>query len=375
MTRSTKRKDSDPVRFAVVGLGYISQVAVLPAFEHAENAQLAALVSHDGEKRHRLGKKYGVYKVYSYEDYQDCLESGDIDAVYIALPNSLHREYAVKAAEAGIHVLCEKPMAVTEAECRDMIAAAESRGVKLMVAYRLHFDTANLEAIEVVRSGLIGEPRLFTSTFTMQVRDRDNIRLDAALGGGTLYDIGVYCINAARALFRAEPSEVLAISANNGEVRFREVDEMTSAVLKFPKERLASFTTSFGAEDVASYRVVGTEGELELDSAYEYAESMTLRVRVGDETTKKRLGKRDQFAPELIEFSRCIKEDRTPEPSGEEGLADVRVIRALYESARNGRIMVLPPFTKRARPDLSQAIERPPVREPELVGAAPPSGK
>src|SRR5438552_6201353 len=164
MTRSTKRKSSDPVRFAVVGLGYISQVAVLPAFEHAENAVLAALVSQDPEKRHSLGKKYGVHRVFSYEDYQDCLESGEVDAVYIALPNSLHREYAVRAAEAGVHVLCEKPMAVTEAECRDMIAAAESREVKLMVAYRLHFERANLEAIEVVRSGRIGEPRLFTST-------------------------------------------------------------------------------------------------------------------------------------------------------------------------------------------------------------------
>ncbi len=257
-------KSRGPVRYALVGLGYFGQIAVLPAFAHARrNSRLVALVSDDPVKRRRLGKKYGVELLYSYEQYGQCLASGEIDAVYIALPNHLHRDYTVPACEAGVHVLCEKPMAVTEDECGDMIRAAEYGKVRLMIGYRLHFEEANLKAVEVVKSGRLGEPRIFSSVFTMQVEDPDNIRLNPIeQGGGTLYDIGIYCINAARYLFRAEPIEVSALSANRGDRRFRNVDEMTSAVLRFPGERLAAFTSSFGASSHGSYRIVGTKGDV-----------------------------------------------------------------------------------------------------------------
>jgi len=165
------------VRYAVVGLGHIAQVAVLPAFGNARrNSRLAALVSGDPVKLEELGAKYHVDPRYSYERYDEMLKSGEVDAVYIATPNSLHAEYAIRAAQAGLHVLVEKPMAVTEEQCERMAEAARTAGVKLMVAYRLHFERANLEAIEVARSGRIGEPRIFTSTFTMQVV-LGNIRL------------------------------------------------------------------------------------------------------------------------------------------------------------------------------------------------------
>ena len=196
-TRSSKARK---VRYAVVGLGHIAQVAVLPAFSHAENSELAALVSNDREKLAKLGRKYRVRDRFSYSQFDDCLRSGLVDAVYIALPNHLHREYSERAARAGVHVLCEKPMAVTEEDCRSMIGATEENGVKLMVAYRLHFEQANLRAIELVQSGKLGDPRLFDSVFTMQVKQGD-IRLNPReLGGGTLYDIGIYCINAVRNL-------------------------------------------------------------------------------------------------------------------------------------------------------------------------------
>src|SRR3954465_924920 len=201
------------VRYAVVGLGHIAQVAVLPAFGNARrNSRLAALVSGDPVKLEELGAKYRVDQRYSYERYDEMLKRGDVDAVYIATPNSLHAEYAVRAAQAGMHVLVEKPMAVTEEQCELMAKAARDAHVKLMVAYRLHFERANLEAIEVARSGRIGEPRLFNSTFTMQVVP-GNIRVRSELGGGTLYDIGIHCINAARGLFREEPIEVRAMAA------------------------------------------------------------------------------------------------------------------------------------------------------------------
>ena len=158
------------VRYAVVGLGYISQVAVLPAFRHTgENSELVALVSGDATKRTELAKKYKVDKTYSYEQFPECLESGEIDAVYIALPNNMHRAYTEAAARAGVHVLCEKPMAVTEQECEAMIEATSRAKVKLMIAYRLHFEKGNLAAMAAVRDGKIGDPRIFRSGFCQQV--------------------------------------------------------------------------------------------------------------------------------------------------------------------------------------------------------------
>jgi glucose-fructose oxidoreductase len=355
------------IRYAVVGLGHIAQVAVLPAFAHArQNSELTALISDDPAKHEKLCNKYKVQHTYSYEEYNKCLSSGAIDAVYIALPNNMHCDFTVRAAQAGIHVLCEKPMAVTADECESMISAAEKARVKLMIAYRLHFEKANLEAVEIARSGKLGEPRFFSSVFAMQVKE-DNIRLKRELGGGTLYDIGVYCINASRSLFRAEPSEVHAFSISGNDPRFSEVDEMTGALLRFPDERLASFTCSFGAADVSAYELVGTEGNLRVEPAYEYVGELRHRLTVKGKTRERTFSSRDQFAPELIYFSNCIINNLDPEPSGAEGLADVRVIRALYRSAEGGRPVLLEPYIKRQRPGIDQEITRPAVDKPELI--------
>jgi predicted dehydrogenase len=362
------------IRYAVVGCGHIAQAAVLPAFGNARrNSRLAAIVSGDPLKRDELAKKYQIDRACSYTEYDALLKSGDIDAVYIALPNSLHAEYAERAARAGVHVLCEKPMAVTEAECELMARSARENRVKLMVAYRLHFERANLEAIEIARSGRIGEPRLFASTFTMQVVP-DNIRVKRSLGGGVLYDIGIYCINAARYLFRAEPLEAFAYTASNGEKRFREVEEMTSAVLRFPGGRLASFTCSFGAADVAAYQVVGTKGDVRVDPAYEYASGLESVTTVEGKKRPRAFAKRDQFAPELLHFSDCVLSGRDPQPGGREGLADVRIIEALYRSARTGRPVKLRAFDAPPRPTLAKEERRPAVRKPKLVRAQSASG-
>jgi glucose-fructose oxidoreductase len=183
----------DKIRYAVVGLGHIVQAAVLPAFAHANrNSVLVSLVSDDAAKRREIAKKYKVDQAYSYEEYERCLEG--VDAVYIGLPNSMHAEFTIRAARAGVHVLCEKPMAVTVQECRRMISACDSHRVKLMIAYRLHFEEINLKVIDLIRRGRIGEPKFFSSSFSMTVRP-GNIRTQDELGGGTLYDIGVYCLN------------------------------------------------------------------------------------------------------------------------------------------------------------------------------------
>jgi glucose-fructose oxidoreductase len=371
-SRSPKQQGGR-VRYAVVGQGYISQIAVLPAFANARrNSELIALVSDDSQKLQVLGRRYGVDHLYGYEEFDACLASDEVDAVFIALPNHLHHAYTLRSARAGKHVLCEKPMAVTEDECLEMIEEAEKNRVQLMVAYRLHFEQANLKAVQIARAGRLGDLRTFNSLFCMQVED-GNIRLQAAAGGGTLYDIGIYCINAARHLFGAEPIEVVAFAANNGEARFREVDEMTTAILRFPDDRLASFTCSFGAADVAAFDLGGTKGTLRLENAYSFAEDMTQRLTVGKRTTEKVYPARDQFAPELLYFSDCILQRRKPEPSGEEGWADVRVIRALLASIESRRPVVLEPMNRRRQPSPDQEIHRPPVEEPELVGARRPS--
>jgi len=362
---------SKVVRYAVVGLGHIAQIAVLPAFAHARrNSRLVALVSDDPVKRRQVGRKYGITAAFSYDEYEECLQN--VDAVYIALPNSMHAEYTVRAANAGVHVLCEKPMAVTVEECEAMIRACHEANVKLMIAYRLHFEEINLRAIDTARRGRLGELKYFNSSFSLTVRSGD-IRTRAETGGGTLYDIGVYCINAARYLFRAEPKEVVAISVNAAPDKLPEIDESTGAILRFDGERVATFVTSFNAADVGEYRIVGTKGQLHVDPAYEYAEGLGYELTIDGKTTRKKIGRRDQFAPELLHFSDCILKNKTPEPSGEEGLQDVRIIRALYESAETGKAVQLPPHRETKRPTARQRIERPGVKKPDLVNVKSPS--
>ena len=195
---------------------------------------------------------YGVEHVVDYDDYDTFLASGEVDAVYIALPNTLHCEYAVRAAAAGVHVLCEKPMAVTEDECKRMITAARARRREADDRLSAALRGGQPEAIEIVESGQLGEPRVFNSTFHDAGRRRATSACKPELGGGTLYDIGIYCINAARYLFRDEPIEVVAASFNGGDPRFEGVDEATSAILRFPGDRVATFTSSFGVADASS---------------------------------------------------------------------------------------------------------------------------
>jgi glucose-fructose oxidoreductase len=364
MTRSKTK-----VRYAVVGLGHIAQVAVLPAFKTAHNAELVALVSGDGKKLEEVGKKYKLAHLYPYEEYSRALSN--VDAVYLTVPNHLHREYAVRAAAAGVHVLCEKPMAPTPHECHEMIDAANQNHVKLMIAYRLHFEGGNLAAIRLAQSGKLGEVRMFTSEFAQQVAD-GNIRVTepAPRGGGPLYDMGVYCINAARYLFRAEPMEVCALAESRiSDDRFERVDEMISAVLRFPGERLATFSCSFGAADVSRYTLLGTKGLLRADPAYEYAEGIRLEVTIDRKKILKSFPKRDQFAAELTYFSNCVLRNKEPEPSGLEGLEDIRIIEAIYHSIRTRRTVAIPALKVEKRPSVGQEIHRPAHAKPEVYDA------
>jgi glucose-fructose oxidoreductase len=371
----TATNEKNKIRYAVVGLGWFAQEAALPAFANTKNSELVALVSDDPKKLEELSKKYGIQHTYSYDEYEDCLSSGEVDAVYIALPNHLHCEYTVRAANQAIHVLCEKPMAVTDKECEAMIKAAKDNNVKLMIAYRLHLEPANLQAVEIVRSQQIGEPRLFNSVFSQQVVDEGNIRLRDVTGGGAVYDIGIYCINAVRYLFQDEPTEVFAIAASKGEQRFSEVEEMASVTMRFPNERLATFTCSFGGAKVSTYQVVGTKGDLRLESAYTWHGDIKHYLTIDGETQERTFENHDQLAAEFTYFSDCILQNKDPEPSGAEGLNDVRIIQAIYESIETGQPVQVQTLERSQRATSEQTIKRPANEEkPELIHAASPSG-
>jgi predicted dehydrogenase len=363
-----------PIGYAVVGLGWISQAAVLPAFRNARgNSRLAALVSGDPEKRGSLADRYDLRSdaTFGYEEYEACLDRDDVDAVYIAVPNHLHREYTVRAAERGVHVLCEKPMAGTEEDCRAMIQACDAAGVQLMVAYRLHLEPANLHLVDLVQSGRIGRPRSFDAVFTESVAE-DDIRLEPpGKGGGPLYDIGVYCINAARYLFQAEPESVVGMRASRPQAPLDQASEMLSCALRFPGGRLASFTCGFGAHAVSTLQLVGDAGSLRMTNAFNFRGDRQLEAE-GHHDQSRTFPETDHFGPQLAYFSDCVIEDRTPEPDGEEGLIDVRIIQALYDSLDRGRPVELS-LRRDRRPVPGMAMEYPAVPAPELVGAAEPS--
>jgi predicted dehydrogenase len=361
-------KRDKKIRYAVVGLGWIAQEVVLPAFKQAKNSELAALVTDDETKAEELGKKYEVPQTVGYGNYDGLLRSGFIDAVYIALPNNMHKDYTVRAARAGIHVLCEKPMADSVAECEEMIRAAEQNAVKLMIAYRLHFEPANLKAVEMIENGELGEPRIFNSVFSQQIAD-GNIRLKKDMGGGPLMDMGVYQINASRYLFQDEPIEVVGEGAKSGDARFSEVHETAAGILRFPGDRLAVFTCSFGASTADAYQVVGTEGELWLRPAFDFHAEYKLRLKVEGKEKEISVDKVDQFGAEIEYFSQCILDRTEPEPSGYEGLADVRVIEALLQSMRSGSPVKLGPFEKRTRPGEQQEVKKSPIKPQKLVHA------
>lgn len=372
---SSRTSGRPRVRFGVVGAGHITQIAMLPGFANAECAELVALVSGDPTKRTVLGKRYGIPRCVGYQDYEALLDSGEIDAVYIALPNHLHCRIAVAAVSRGIHVLCEKPMAVTEEECEEMMRAADDAGVSFMVAYRLHFTPAHLEAIAAVEREEIGAPRFFTSSFSQNV-EAGNIRLGPVeRGGGPVYDLGIYCINAARYLFQDEPIDVVARKASRDDLRFAQSPETVAATLCFPGSRIASFVVGFGSAETSRLEVVGELGRIVLDPAYEYDQPLRLWRHTEEGVRAHAFERQDQFGAELVYFCECIIEGRRPEPDALSGLADVHIIRAIHQSAETGRPVKLLPIRQPRRPEPSQAVIRPPVQPPEEVHAASPRAR
>lgn len=370
---SHAREDGRKVRYAIVGAGWIAQEDFMPGIGHTGNSEQTAIITGDQEKARILGDKYGIKHLFDYDHYDEALRSGTFDAVYLAVPNSRHRDLTVRALEGGVHVLLEKPMAPNEADCLAMIAAQEKSGAKLMVAYRLHFDEATLSTLELLQSGRIGEPRFFSSSFGQQVSG-DNSRANAREWAGPLPDMGTYPINAARLFFGAEPIEAIAFADSLEEPRFAEIDEMMSVTLRFPGNRLAQFLVSYGVNSVNDCRIAGTKGDVRLSPAFAYDKPIERWITAGDQVEHTKFPHRDQFGGETKYFSDCILDGKNPEPDGHEGLADIRVIKAIEEALHTSGSVQIRGGQKVSVPSRDQIENLPAVEPGELVHAAPPEG-
>lgn len=329
------------VGYAVVGLGRISQVAVLPAFRHSRKAKLIAVVSGDLKKANRLATRFGARASYTHEDYDRCLANPDVEAVFIATDNGTHARYSVQAARAGRHVLCEKPMARTPDECREMIRACRQSDVRLMIAYRKYFEPASLALKKLIAAGKLGKLKLIHSAFTIFLPSRKSVPAwhfdPAASGGGSLVDVGVYCVNTIRWLTAKEPLEASAYSWTTHTEFFSRVEESIAFQLKFPDALFVQAASSFGAAQASFLKVFGEKGWAALDPAFAFDEERRVFGKIGGRWFEKRFRIIDEFALELDAFADCVRRGRDPEPDGLEGLRDVLVMQAIYQAAREGR--------------------------------------
>src|SRR3954447_15279901 len=324
--------------WAIVGLGQLALEEVMPAFRECRLSRPVALVSGHPDKARKVAEAYGLepQNIYGYDSFERLADNPAVDVVYIILPNSLHAEYTIRALKAGKHVLCEKPMAVSVAECEQMIEAAQQANRKLMIAYRLHYEPLNRKVMQLCAGKALGAVRTFSSSNCQNVT-APNIRLSATLGGGPVGDIGIYSINAARYCTGEEPVEVTAMANQpQDDPRFREVPESVAFTLRFPSGALAHCDCNFGRAPSRRYRVHCEEGSIDMDPAFDYR-GLRLSVRQGEERAELLIGQVNHFAAEMDHFSDCVLNGKDPRTPGEEGLADLRVIAAIAEAARTGR--------------------------------------
>ena len=329
------RRPERPIGFAVAGIGQVAAHQVIPALTEARHARLTGLISGSRPKAEAVARQYGVpeHNIFDYATMERLAGSPDIDVVYIATPNALHLEHAVGAARAGKHVLCEKPMAVSVAECEAMIAECRAAGVKLAVAYRCQFEAHHLECMRLAREREFGEVRIIESGFGFRFRDPGEWRLSKELaGGGPLMDAGIYALQACRYITGEEPVEVSALEAKAAPARFAQVEESITWTMRFPGEVLAACSTSYNVPGPNRLRVHAEEGWFGLEPAFSYEGLRGERM----DGKPLRFAHVNHFAAEMDDFARCILEDRESKVSGEEGLRDLVVFEAIYESMRGG---------------------------------------
>ena len=335
--------------FAIVGLGELALQQVLPAFGRCKFARPTALVSGDPAKAAKVAEQYGIGRehLYDYKTFDRIADDPGVDVVYIILPNGMHPEYTARAAKAGKHVLCEKPMANTSAECEEMISACDRAKRLLMIAYRCQYEPNNRELIRLARSGEFGPIRLIEAVNGQDQGRPDQWRHDKALaGGGSLPDVGIYCLNAARYVTGEEPIQVTAqISTDTSDPRFKQVEDRVNFQLRFPSGVLASCQSYYSAHESRRCRVISERGWVDLDPAFAYhgIKMKTSHARGEAEITAEiRRAEKDQFALEMDHMAERVARGEKPHTPGEEGLQDIRLIEAIYRAAREARPVDLP---------------------------------
>jgi predicted dehydrogenase len=335
-----------PLGYAIVGLGGYGLKVIIPQFANCTHSRLVAVVSGDPVKAKRVADEHGLpaRSIYSYETFDSIRDNPDVDIVYVCLPNSMHAEYTVRAAKAGKHVMCEKPMAISVAECETMIAACKAANRKLMIGYRCHFEPFNLEAMRLARSGAAGKIRYVRSEHGFVQGNPSAWRLKRALaGGGSLMDMGIYSLQAARYMTGEEPIAVTAReSTDRRDPRFTEVEDMIDWTLEFPSGAIAGCQSMYSANQ-NHILLMGDKGRIELEPATRYDGNHMWTGKDGRETelTPPPGPGKTQFAGQLDHLAQCVRSGREPIVSGEEGLRDMRIVEAIYRSAREGRTIRL----------------------------------
>lgn len=329
------------MRFGILSTANIARTALMPAIA-ASDHELVALASRDEASARDLADEFDIDTVYG--SYDSLLVDDDVDAVYNPLPNALHREWTENAAEAGKHVLCEKPLGVDADEARHMVEFCEDHGVTLMEAFMYRHHPRTERAVEIAAEEL-DVVRSVNATFTFHLGDRpadigtnrsdsqDDIRLDPDLAGGSLMDVGCYAVNAART-FLGEPDSVVASTLDR---RDSGVDTHVAGVLDYPNA-LAQITAGFDAENVEHYRVEASNGWLEVHNAFGPGrdETTELVYEVDGRRVTETFEPVDQYEREVEAFVDAVETGESPRMSGGEAISNMAVIDALYESADRG---------------------------------------
>lgn len=353
----------DKVRYAVVGGGQISQQAFMPGIGQTDNSKLAALVTGDPVKADELAKKYEI-KAWPYDQYDALLQSGEIDAVYIATPNAQHTPYVTAALEAGIHVLLEKPATASLADAQDILDLQKRSGAKLMIAYRLHHEPGTVEMVSRAHKGDFGDLRAFTAVFAQNVAE-ENSRGHNGYWGGPVPDMGTYPLNAVRNLFGEEPIAVHATGSKTPGRGFN-FDDTVAVTLQFPGDRLAQFTVSYATTPAERFTLIGTKATIEASPCFMFGPKIGISYteRTAEGTKKHDFDPVEQFGNETQYFSDCILNDRRPEADAEEGYLDMRVLDAVERSLKTGVIIALEPYHRSRRIEADQALHLKPAKEP-----------
>jgi predicted dehydrogenase len=319
---------------ALVGLGSYSTGQLAPALQETSYCKLAGIVTGTPSKAVEWKKKYNIAdkNVYNYDNFDTIEDNPDIDIVYVVLPNAMHAEYTIRAAKAGKHVICEKPMAVSVKECEQMIAACKEAGKMLSIGYRLHFEPHNLEMMRLGQKQIYGPVNSIETANGFVLRNPDVWRLDRKLsGGGPLMDMGIYSVQGARYVMGKEPVAVTARTEKTMPKLFDEVEETLYWQMEFPGDAVANCQTSY-AKSLGNLRAEADKGWFELEPAFSYS-GIKGRTNAG----KMNLPQVNQQALQMDDFAYCILNNKPTRIPGEEGLRDMKVIEAIYKAAATGK--------------------------------------